>query len=206
MDAENLNEDCDIGDFQDLEDMNDIAAAGLLDAYPLADHYNPFETLSDNAFFESFRFQKTACLDVLRTTVPHLPQRASRRTGVQPFMRILFTLQYLGTGYPCRSAILTPYKNNHNPPLNPVQSRYQNRLCAARVVIEQAFGRLKMRFRILLSDYRGKVDTMPTVCLAACVLHNMAEKLKQPVREVPAAELRRPKIPTSSYVMWTTNH
>ncbi|KAF4716060.1 hypothetical protein FOZ63_006147 [Perkinsus olseni] len=77
----------DLDDLREMEDIQGIAVIGGLRAFPQADHYNPFEALSDAKFFESFRFTKRACVDVLREVLPHLPPRVSRAGGVQPFMR-----------------------------------------------------------------------------------------------------------------------
>ncbi|EER01350.1 hypothetical protein Pmar_PMAR004223 [Perkinsus marinus ATCC 50983] len=197
MVADDLNEGCNIDDFQDLDNMNDISVAGLLDAYSLADHYNPLELSQTSGILRQFLVPEDSLLGCSASQSatrcgPHPLQRASRRTAIQPFMRedasamerrfrlhrrpplviraadgsqsfgiliadgldLLMIRGYLRIAlcqngcsnyHRTRSYILTSYKNNHKPPLNQVQSQYRDCLCAARVIIEQAFGWLKMR-------------------------------------------------------------
>ena len=55
------------------------------------------------------------------------------------------------------------------------QKKNNYRLSRARVVVENAFGRLKGRWRILLQPIQIDTDFVPTLVSACCVLHNICE-------------------------------
>ena len=55
------------------------------------------------------------------------------------------------------------------------QQCYNYRLSRARIVIENAFGRLKRRWRCLLKRLDVKPDNLALVITACCVLHNICE-------------------------------
>lgn len=73
--------------------------------------------------------------------------------------------------YPLLPFLMKPYRDNGH--LNNRQIRFNSTLSTARVVIEQAFGLLKTKFRRLKYIDMGRVDMIPTVVSAACVLHNI---------------------------------
>lgn len=78
----------------------------------------------------------------------------------------------LGDGaYPLQSNLLTPYKNNGH--LTRRQINYNKKLSATRCVIERAFGQLKGRFRRLKYLDMNRIDFVPSVVMACCVLHNL---------------------------------
>ena len=56
------------------------------------------------------------------------------------------------------------------------QKRFNCHLSRARQVVECAFGRLKNRFRCLLSKSHTSLSYLPTKVAACCVLHNICEK------------------------------
>lgn len=76
------------------------------------------------------------------------------------------------SAYPCISRLIVPFKDNGR--LTRVQRKFNQKLSSCRVVVENAFGCLKQRFRQL---YHFKLQDIPRMVLvihACCVLHNMA--------------------------------
>ena len=55
------------------------------------------------------------------------------------------------------------------------------RLCAARNVIEYAFGRLKARFSAWRREMDINLDDLPTVIYACFILHNFCEINKESI-------------------------
>lgn len=80
------------------------------------------------------------------------------------------------SAYPIRDYLLTPYRDYGN--LTIPQQRYNNKLCTTRVLIENAFGLLKARFRQLIRlDYHS-VKKMSVFIISCCVLHNLCIDLQ----------------------------
>ncbi|KAK7147951.1 hypothetical protein R3I94_010468 [Phoxinus phoxinus] len=79
--------------------------------------------------------------------------------------------------YPLKNWLMKGFTNHHA--LTPQQRHYNYRLSSARMVVENAFGRLKGRWRCLLK--RNDVDTalMSDVVAVCCVLHNICELNKE---------------------------
>lgn len=76
------------------------------------------------------------------------------------------------SAYPCLKQLIVPYRDNGH--LTRAQRHFNQKLSSCRVIIENAFGCLKQRFRQL---YHFKLrDIVRMVCIihACCVLHNMA--------------------------------
>lgn len=73
--------------------------------------------------------------------------------------------------YPIREHLLTPYKNYGS--MTQRQSTYNYRHSATRVIIENAFGLLKQRFRQLRYIELTSVDKISEFIMACCVLHNL---------------------------------
>jgi len=80
------------------------------------------------------------------------------------------------SGYASKTYLLTPFLR----PVNQQQRRYNFAHCDTRVVIEQAFGRLKRRFYILGSEIRLNYRTAPRIIVACVMLHNMAIRRRLP--------------------------
>lgn len=78
----------------------------------------------------------------------------------------------IGDGaYSIRNWLLVPYKNYGN--LTEEQRTFNKTFCATRVLIENAFGLLKSRFRQLLQIEMHSVDKITKFIISCCVLHNM---------------------------------
>lgn len=73
--------------------------------------------------------------------------------------------------YPIREHLLTPYKNYGN--MTAEKNAYNDRHTSTRVVIENAFGLLKQRFRQLRYVELTTVDKITLFIVGCCVLHNI---------------------------------
>jgi DDE superfamily endonuclease len=73
--------------------------------------------------------------------------------------------------YPLRKNLLVAFKNNRR--LTRREERYNKSLSAARSVIERAFSHLKGRFRRLKYLDMTRIERIPFVIMACCVLHNV---------------------------------
>ena len=82
------------------------------------------------------------------------------------------TFHLLGdSAYPNIKELLVPFK--HNQILTAIQRNYNYRLSSTRVVIENAFGILKQRFRQLIMLDFHTVNKITKFILSCCVLHNL---------------------------------
>ena len=77
------------------------------------------------------------------------------------------------SAYPINAWLMKPFCNN--PSLTPQQKRYNYRLSRARTVVENAFGRLKGRWRRLMKRNDMHTKHIPVVISACCILHNLCE-------------------------------
>ncbi|XP_067212841.1 uncharacterized protein [Linepithema humile] len=76
------------------------------------------------------------------------------------------------SAYPCLSQLIVPYKDNGH--LTRRQKIFNEKLSSCRVIIENAFGCLKQRFRQLYHFKLRDISRMVLVIHACCVLHNIA--------------------------------
>lgn len=87
------------------------------------------------------------------------------------------------SGYPLQHCLLTPFAN----PASEAEQRYNNSHAKTRVVVEQAFGILKSRFRCLHKS-GGSLQYTPVKCsriiLACILLHNRCIRRDIPLHEV----------------------
>ncbi|XP_011880849.1 PREDICTED: putative nuclease HARBI1, partial [Vollenhovia emeryi] len=80
---------------------------------------------------------------------------------------------FLGdSAYPCLKQLIVPYRDNGH--LTRAQRMFNQRLSSCRVIIENAFGCLKQRFRQLYHFKLRDMVRMVRVIHACCVLHNIA--------------------------------
>lgn len=73
--------------------------------------------------------------------------------------------------YPCLKQLLVPYKEGLQ--LNEQKRLYNYRHASCRSIIERAFEILKGRFRILKFLDMHRIDWIPKIVIACCVLHNI---------------------------------
>ena len=77
------------------------------------------------------------------------------------------------SAYPLLTWLMKPFP--HNESLSMEQRTYNYRICRARIVVENAFGRLKARWRRLLKRLDADVEKIPAIITTCCILHNMCE-------------------------------
>ena len=77
------------------------------------------------------------------------------------------------SGYPLLTWLMKPYA--YNTGLTRAQRTYNYRLSRARIVVENAFGRLKARWQRLLKPNDMLIENVPNIVTACCVLHNICE-------------------------------
>ena len=75
--------------------------------------------------------------------------------------------------YPLLPWLMKPYLDNGH--LSREQRTFNYRLSRARVVVEDAYGRLKGRWRCLSKRNDADVSDLPVLVAACCVLHNICE-------------------------------
>lgn len=122
-----------------------------------------------------------------RTIETTMPTRVKTYNGVDT------TLHILGDpAYPLSSKIIKGYTGRH---LSPEQESFNVYHSSARMMVENAFGRLKARWRTLSKRMDCRIELSPYVIMACCCLHNMCENMRLPVNEaVVAAIIRDPEI------------
>ena len=82
------------------------------------------------------------------------------------------------SAYPLSVWLMKPFKQTRT--LTESQSRYNRALSQARVVIEQAFGILKGRWRCLYKPMEEKTSRVPITIMACCILHNICIDVADP--------------------------
>ncbi|XP_053186639.1 uncharacterized protein LOC128369588 [Scomber japonicus] len=83
--------------------------------------------------------------------------------------------------YPQMSWLMKPFMDNGH--LTAEQTNYNLKLSKARVVVENAFGRLKGRWRCLLKRKDCSLETVKSMVVTCCVLHNLCESHREDFRE-----------------------
>ena len=76
--------------------------------------------------------------------------------------------------YPLTTWLMKPYSDCGN--LSRKQRKFNCHVSWARVVVENAFGHLKGRWRSLLKWTDGAQECLPTYVTVCCVLHNISEQ------------------------------
>lgn len=95
----------------------------------------------------------------------------------------------LGDGaYPISEWMMTPYREVGE--LSASELNFNYKLSKSRVIIENAFGLLKERFRQLVRLDFHEVDSMAKFVISCCVLHNLCIYAKDPFDET-VVELER---------------
>ena len=75
--------------------------------------------------------------------------------------------------YPLLSWVMKPFPDSGR--LTTERSHFSYRLSRARMVVENAFGRLKGKWRCLLKQNEAELDRMNSIVATCCVLHNICE-------------------------------
>lgn len=73
-----------------------------------------------------------------------------------------------------RTNLMTPYRQTTR--IGYQEKCFNYRLSQARRVVENAFGIMANRFRVLLTPIATKVDTVDDIIMASCVLHNFLRR------------------------------
>ena len=77
-------------------------------------------------------------------------------------------------GYPLLSWCITPFKKGPmGTPLSREESWFNRKHSSTRMSVERGFGILKARFKEIGSKSSLRLDFLPTVVHACCVLHNI---------------------------------
>ena len=98
----------------------------------------------------------------------HSPIYVSRHTTFGDRWKLLGDSAYVCRDFPF---VLTPKKDNGT--LTALDKQRNTRLCRSRVIIENAFGRLKCRFRRIRDIQNVNLEIIVRIVIAACTLHNM---------------------------------
>ena len=98
------------------------------------------------------------------TLLPDTPQNIA---GVQVPLYIIGD-----SAYPLMVWLMKPFPFSSN--LSTEQKKCNYRMSRARIVVENAFGRLKARWRRLMKN-EMRIVNVPTVVAACCVLHNVCQ-------------------------------
>jgi hypothetical protein len=77
-------------------------------------------------------------------------------------------------GYPCQNWLLTPYRDNGR--LTQIQTYYNTKHSQTQISVEQAFGKLKSRFRCLMNPIATSLETTILIITSSCILHNICEE------------------------------
>lgn len=77
------------------------------------------------------------------------------------------------SAYPLQTWLMKPFTDT--PTLSPQQKCFNYHLSKARIVVENAFGRLKARWRRLLKRNDMATENIPAVIAVCCILHNLCE-------------------------------
>lgn len=95
-----------------------------------------------------------------------------RKAIINKEINILSNYHLLGDGgYPLEMFVMVPYRDNGF--LTQMQAKYNTILSSTRVVVEQAFGVLKKKFRIL-KYIDVQRPCMPKLITMACmIIHNI---------------------------------
>ena len=108
------------------------------------------------------------------------------------------------SAYPLLPWLMKPFP--HNGSMSDPEKRFNYHLSRARIVVENAFGRLKARWRRLLKQNEMSVRNVPSVIHACCILHNMLEIRKEMFMESWLNQCTVLEQPTSRAVVAIPNN
>lgn len=119
--------------------------------------------ISDGGVFSNTKFYEKLSSNLL-----NIPEPAEISSGEK--------LPYVLVGddaFPLRPYLMKPYKQEN---LTKQQELFNRRLSSARVRVENAFGILALRFRVLLTTINLSPEKVTKIVLACCYLHNFLRK------------------------------
>lgn len=107
-----------------------------------------------------------------------LYQRAHDREILNSYSRVIlgktmFPFLVGDSAYPLSSWLMKPFP--YAATLTDNQKNFNYRLSRARIVSENAFGRLKARWRRLMKQNDMETHHVPNIVVACCILHNVCE-------------------------------
>ena len=133
-------------------------------------------SLGDAATFHASRLERNI-LDNTWLTIPERAQNANHILGtyIRPYL--------VGdAAFPLSPTLMKCFDDRHGP-LQPHERTFNFRLIRTRRVVEQAFGRLKARFRILEHSNINRPRFAADVALVCCGLHNFCEGFRSQAGE-----------------------
>ena len=77
------------------------------------------------------------------------------------------------SAYSLETWLMKPF--THGTELTSQQKTFNYRISRARIVVENGYGRFKARWRRLMKRNDMKIENIPNVITAACILHNICE-------------------------------
>jgi hypothetical protein len=100
------------------------------------------------------------------------PKKAALSSKARLVQEVLVPMLLVAdSAYPCTGYILPAFK--HQLTANRRLRRFNFRHALTRGAIERAFGRLKMRFRVLLTRLEQQLENVALIAGACCALHNV---------------------------------
>lgn len=108
--------------------------------------------------------------------------------------------------FPLLTWLMKPFQNEIRMPI--IEKNFNYRLSSARMVIENSFGRLKGRWRILLRKPDVHIDTMRKIIYTCFLLHNFCENYNEAVlnKWIKSSEDEEKLLPQESYFEDTNIH
>lgn len=110
-----------------------------------------------------------------QTIETNMPTRVRHCSGVETPLHILGD-----PAYPLSKKIIKGYTGRN---LSAEQESFNVYHSSARMMVENAFGRLKARWRVLSKRMDCRIELAPYVIMACCILHNLCEEIKAPVND-----------------------
>ncbi|KAH7938114.1 hypothetical protein HPB49_020177 [Dermacentor silvarum] len=148
---------------------------------PKVDSYiaKTVSSYSDEEFKRNFRITRSVAelLAAEFAKSPHCPKKRDRgglppKSPEEHILSFLCVYHIVGdAAYPFREHLMTPIRDYGN--LDCSDRAFNARLSGTRVLIENAFGDLKNRFRQLHRLDMWTVDNMSKFIISCCVLHNL---------------------------------
>ncbi|XP_077088405.1 uncharacterized protein LOC143740226 [Siphateles boraxobius] len=151
-------------DYFNRNGWHSIVLQGVVDGKGL--FWNVFAGLPGS--LHDARVLRLSTLWELASRGNHFPAYTRNNSGVNVAYYILGD-----SAYPLQNWLLKPFTDTGR--LTVEQQIYNKKICRARVVVENAFGRLKGRWRCLMKRNDCDVTIVKSMILTCCALHNLCE-------------------------------